>query len=392
MEHACGQACETARWFGVAGVCNNATGRCDCPEGYSGSDDWGLYASCHVPVAKQRIMWTVHLGLHAALTMVALAGILWLAYHWNFVSAPRLSRRLSHGVESSSLPHFDGSESPSRTKSASMRKNSLVSHGTGVDKHVWRRQRDTLCSLALILLFSTCGLVYVGTFFAGVFRFEYLWYKDAAFAIAAPSVVCSLWGVLYIWYRSLPSLRLYGRLFQFRSVLIDYPRAVRNATFLMIAAMFVASVGTLFVVPRVTRDPLSLARANGFFFVFVMLDLVAFCLFFTPLLALLHRIFTEVKAISASGPQLDLAPVGQTLRTVYLMFIAELIVAPSTIALFAVAAFTEFGQQNRWLLVNAVGIAGVLAGATTYYIFVFRLSGPTTRRSTPSDSLAAGMV
>ncbi len=143
--------------------------------------------------------------------------------------------------------------------------------------------------------------------------------QGTAFAIA-PSVVSSLWAVLYIWYRSLPSLRLHRRLFKFRSVLVNYPRAVRNATFLMIAAVFVASAGTLFVVPLVTRDPVTLARgANAFFFVFVMLDLVAFCLFFTPLLALLHRIFTEVKAISASGPQLDLAPVRQTLRTVYLM-------------------------------------------------------------------------
>jgi hypothetical protein len=392
MEHACGQACETARWFGVAGVCNNATGRCDCPEGYSGEDDWGYYASCHVPVVKQRIIWTVHLGLHAALTLVAVAGMLWLAYHWNFMSAPRLSRRLSHGVESASLPHFDGSESPSRTKSASARKNSLVSHGTGVDKHVWRRQRDTLCLLSLVLLFSTCGLVYVGSFFAGVFRFEYVWYKDAALALAAPSVICSLWGAVYVWYRSLPSLRLYGRLFQFRSLLIDYPRAVRNVTFLMIAAMFVTSVGTLFVVPRVTRDPVALERANNFLCVFVMLDLVAFCLLFTSLLALLHRIFTEVKTISASGPHLDLAPIEQTLHTVHLMLIAELVIAPATIALFAETAFTEFGQQNRWLLVNAVFIAGVLTGAMTYFIFVVRLSGPTTRRATPSDSLAAGMV
>jgi hypothetical protein len=262
----------------------------------------------------------------------------------------------------------------------------------GVDKHVWRRQRDTLLSLALILLFSTCGLVYVGTFFAGVYRFEYVWFKDAAIAIAAPSVICSLWAVLYIWYRSLPSLRLYGRLFQFNSVLIEYPRAVRNITFIMVAAMFAASVGSLLVVPRVTRDPAALARANQFFFIFVMFDIVAFCLFFTPLLALLQRIFAEVKVVSASGPQLDLSPVEKTLRTVQLLFVAELLVAPATIGLFAVAAFTEFGLQNRWLLVNAVGISGVLVGATTYCVIVFRLSGPTQRHSTRDESLAAGMA
>mmetsp|Transcript_3502 Transcript_3502/g.4711 ORF Transcript_3502/g.4711 Transcript_3502/m.4711 type:complete len:239 (+) Transcript_3502:189-905(+) len=50
MSSPCGVDCETEWRFGAAGVCNNITQLCECPDGFNGIDEWKIFNDCHVDV------------------------------------------------------------------------------------------------------------------------------------------------------------------------------------------------------------------------------------------------------------------------------------------------------------------------------------------------------
>eukprot|EP00511_Aplanochytrium_stocchinoi_P009415 CAMPEP_0204866484 /NCGR_PEP_ID=MMETSP1348-20121228/17770_1 /ASSEMBLY_ACC=CAM_ASM_000700 /TAXON_ID=215587 /ORGANISM="Aplanochytrium stocchinoi, Strain GSBS06" /LENGTH=407 /DNA_ID=CAMNT_0052018399 /DNA_START=132 /DNA_END=1352 /DNA_ORIENTATION=- len=96
--------CEKEWKFGSAGSWNETTETCNCPDGFSGRDDWKEFASCHVDENLADILRMTATASSAFL--VALAGYAFIreAVKWDFarVPSPNVSRRFSKKINKNS--------------------------------------------------------------------------------------------------------------------------------------------------------------------------------------------------------------------------------------------------------------------------------------------------
>eukprot|EP00514_Thraustochytrium_sp_LLF1b_P002791 CAMPEP_0184510260 /NCGR_PEP_ID=MMETSP0198_2-20121128/1717_1 /TAXON_ID=1112570 /ORGANISM="Thraustochytrium sp., Strain LLF1b" /LENGTH=496 /DNA_ID=CAMNT_0026900135 /DNA_START=206 /DNA_END=1696 /DNA_ORIENTATION=+ len=78
---ACGPTCNETLGWGVRGTCDEVSGVCLCPAGYSGNDDWDQYNDCRVNEQAQFLIWVTCLVL--SLVTFALCSIIALStcYH-----------------------------------------------------------------------------------------------------------------------------------------------------------------------------------------------------------------------------------------------------------------------------------------------------------------------
>lgn len=51
------EVCEEVNFFGINGTCDEEQGKCLCPEGFSGRDDWMAFGDC---IVKESIQMRFH--------------------------------------------------------------------------------------------------------------------------------------------------------------------------------------------------------------------------------------------------------------------------------------------------------------------------------------------
>lgn len=209
--------CERTTWIiGVAGTCNNVTGLCECPPGFTGKDVWENFNSCHIPEDLIRILNVVYLVAVVIASAIVFGIIVYVFIKWQFYSSimdslrSAADRSQSVGSRSKSLPAEGNAERPSRPKPVA---------------HVSKRRRQILGALIMMFLYPVFSIPYaaLNVLDPPIYRYELPWVADMTLAISISFLYSGYWLVLYIYYKSLPDLRMIGKLMHLKSIFIERP-------------------------------------------------------------------------------------------------------------------------------------------------------------------------
>jgi len=84
--------------------------------------------------------------------------------------------------------------------------------------------------------------------------------QDLALAYGVGNILAGIWYVNYIWYKSLPDLQVYGRLFGFRGFVIKRQLNIARLILLLSYSAFLSQIVLLFILP--TKNPENLKKYN----------------------------------------------------------------------------------------------------------------------------------
>jgi len=363
----CGESCETDSLFGSRGVCNLTSLECICPDGYSGRDDRLNYNDCHVNLSLQRTMWIIFVVMDI-IAMIAVCGaFVYLCRHWSMVPEPakRVTKRLSNFRSGDKKPR-----SMSLTSNAERKANALA----------YSRNRDTMLGLYLFISFTVCTLLYYVPFFTGDFPdMDHAWYQKLGLTLGANSILVGLWSVVYVWYRNLPSLNVFAKLFNIKSFLIRHPKAVKYTCYAHAILINIITFVLLFIVPTLWPTDEVQRTCDQLAFVFIFVYLVDFIVFFTFCIRLLRNIFLEVKqlaqaaTVSESTGIVDQNPVNKTLRMTELLLYYVAFLSPVFLVETAYMAFVS--QKNLFIFFNILLIQACVITYITVYILIEYLKG-----------------
>mmetsp|Transcript_2856 Transcript_2856/g.3224 ORF Transcript_2856/g.3224 Transcript_2856/m.3224 type:complete len:513 (+) Transcript_2856:88-1626(+) len=116
-------------------------------------------------------------------------------------------------------------------------------------------------------------------------------YQNLAIGYSISAMVGGFWYMVYLWYRSLPELTVYGKLFGLSKLFIRFNRWVRYICFFFVTLTFTVFTLLLYVLPLVNPDRLEVwNRAT-------MLAIIAFVLaaqlFLTFVIAMLLKVYSS---------------------------------------------------------------------------------------------------
>jgi hypothetical protein len=429
----CSTACGRAQWLGVAGTCVNRTVDgavrclCQCPSGYSGSDDWADYGDCHVKTSLQRALWIANIAMSAVVLLVAVGGLVFLIFFWDF--APDSLRR-----GSSALAHFGGrskhSHAGGKSKSSgssnespsgwpSPRSNDAPPSSTDavvvvaapaladtpeplnrseqkLRRRKLNRQRITLLSLLLLAIWGGCMIIYYVPFLFGKTRAGHFWYQDLAAACATNSLFVALWFFFWTWYSNLPSLRLYGRLFGVDSVLIRRPQLIKA---MIVSRVVVINVVTVLLLGGLDivglNAPSQRALLDNIFLWWCCALSVDFAVNALVLCAVLGKLFDQLASLSKEALHRGVTGGSESkifataIATIKLLRRAVVFLMVPAAAIFALSASFEPVRENLYVAVNAnIAVANVGA-LVVCFIYVARMRGVRER---PSNKTATADV
>jgi hypothetical protein len=420
----CSTACGRAQWLGVAGTCVNRTVDgavrffCQCPSGYSGSDDWADYGDCHVKTSLQRALWIANIAMSAVVLLVAVGGLVFLIFFWDF--APPSLRR-----GSSALAHFGGKKSKSSGSSSaspsgwpSPRSNDAPPSSTDavvvvaapapalgdtpeplnrseqkLRRRKLNRQRITLLSLLLLAIWGGCMIIYYVPFLFGKTRAGQFWYQDLAAACATNSLFVALWFFFWTWYSNLPSLRLYGRLFGVDSVLIRRPRLIKTmivSRVVVINAVTVLLLGGLDIVGL--NAPSQRALLDIIFLWWCFALSVDFAVNALVLCAVLGKLFDQLASLSKEALHRGVTGGSESkifataIATITLLRRAVVLLMVPAAAVFALSASFAPFHENLYIALNAnIAVANVGA-LVVCFIYLARMRGVRERPSNKTTS------
>jgi hypothetical protein len=415
----CDPACGRAQWLGVAGTCANRTVDgavrffCQCPSGFSGSDDWAEYGDCHVKMSLQRALWIANIAMSAVVLVTAAGGLVFLVFFWDF--APPALRR-----GSSALAHFGGrskhshaggkkSASGSSNESPSAWPSSPVSNSPPdstdavvavaapaladapepinrseqkLRRRKLNRQRITLLSLLLLVIWGGCMEIYYWPFLFGQTRAGHFWYQDLAAACATNSLFVALWFFFWTWYGNLPSLRLYGRLFGVDSILIRRPQLIKAMVACRVVIINVVTVlllGGLDIVG--VNAPSQRALLDRLFLWWCCALSVDFAVNSLVLCAVLGKLFDQLVSLSTEALHRGVTGGGESkifataIATIKLLRRAVVLLMVPAAAIFALSATFAPFHNNLYVAINAnIAVANVGA-LIVCFIYVARMRG-----------------
>ena len=242
------------------------------------------------------------------------------------------------------------------------------------------RERFSLASIMLLLMFSVNLLAYYVPFFLGGTRAERLWVQDLSLAFGTNSIFVGVWFFAYVWFINLPSLRLYGHLFGVDSVLIRHPNAVRGV---IVARVVVINVVTFLLVFALERLGLASQRDLLDSLHLAWCALICLDIFVSMMLLLrvVDRLFDQLQRLSAEArlrgvaTGTDSSAFDLARDTIRLTRRANtLLVLPACI-LFALSAFLPLCVHNHFVFFNLNVTLAELGSLVIVFVFVSRLKG-----------------
>jgi hypothetical protein len=355
----------------------------------------------------QFAFWLVNTVLAVLVSICAFMGLVFLTSRWDVLRVRRNAASRAAAAESTASHSSDELPDARRRPSASGGGVSdsighelagaapLSSRERRAQQSKVERERFSLASILLLLLFSINVLAYYVPFFLGVTRAERLWVQDLALAFGTNSIFVGVWFFAYVWFTNLPSLRLYGRLFGVDSVLIRHPNAVRV---MIVARVIVINVVTFLLVFALERFGLTQQRDLFDTLHLSWCALICLDIFIslTLLLRVVDRLFDQLQRLSAEARLRGVATgtdskVFDLARdTIRLTSRANtLLTLPASIT-FALSAFLPLCVHHRFVFVNLNVLLAEFGSLVIVFVLVSRLKGereapeplPLSRRPT----------
>jgi hypothetical protein len=426
----CSVACTAgAAGFGVVGSCIEAsehveTPFCQCPEGFSGIDDWATYDDCHVDERARLAVHMLVLATSILALIVSGTALRWLRSRWSFGSqrVARVSRLMSMtrvpthhlaGLRSTNGGGGDQSldgrsqYSVNSAPLASQRKSILrtprrrsgVMTRDNLADRKWRKQRNILLVLYLYVLFaSTTVAAYVCLLLGLADNIAYM----VLVATFSPSMLAGMWMLGYTWYKSMPSVRMFGAMFAESSILSRYPNLVLRALWTNIVLAYLTSHLLLWVLPLIFPQH---RQAFQLAFLCVMAGFVlVYCIVLHLICSLLRSCFNQLdqgssrrqserRSVRFEGASADTAgntssrfskasaTINKTLRL-------NVLVGGSTIVLAIVTALLPQLHTNMYLVYSAPTLVASIYTVVNTMVFLVR-SGELS--SSPRDRTSSGV-
>lgn len=218
----CGEDCEREDWIvGVPGVCNNFTGVCDCPVGFSGRDIWHVYNSCHIPDRGIALFNDVFLGLTALTIAFNLFALSLIVLKVN--PFPTFQRR--HGTFSSLTQSVaSGSHQEGSLSQESQSKKPASQVTLKRTNFLQTRRKWMIRALLLFVFFPLFILPYsvLNSLEPPIFRYDANFVIDVSLGLGIACFYMGFWLVMYIYYNSLPDVCLLGKLLKLNSVFVRH--------------------------------------------------------------------------------------------------------------------------------------------------------------------------
>lgn len=371
----CGADCTRSDWlFGVAGICNNVTGICECPRGYDGRDDWREFNDCHMSVSAR---YTTHLFLFIlnVVFIVFLVSLLcWLAARYERV--PKL------GDASSFLfPRRGSAGSENLSVSINVKQS-----GIG------RNQTRILLTCLMLAMFPVCGMLYSTPLILDPPRYRYdtPFYQDFGFSSGISCFISGYWLVMYSWYFTLPYLPMLGTLFQVKSILITHPWLLPYMTYFHVPFIFVLMTTTNTFIPLADFDDLDLRYrmiqvSNALQVAFVAELIIVG----TVVAYLLYTLFSKItsRTYNSPGTIKMRAHVLHARRTVVIWYIGSLTVAFPGMACLVLMGYSEFGERHIFLFMAASSVSAGVACAFCAVVFL-RFKGSSEEKEHRGSSFS----
>jgi len=329
--------CEKELLLGATGVCNLSTGVCECPDGFSGKDDFAAFNACFVNKNLQRSMWI------AALSFACLAGVV------NLVTLFHLLRKFNYVADVKKLVRTwtQGSISVADKEKEIIAATtpSQVNRRRARRKEVVKRQRLVVASMALGLSFNIGVIMIYGSLLQGEFRFEGAAVQDVGLFLASTTLLYSIWLNILAFYRQLPPLKVYGRLFGVDSILIRRPRLIKNSAIIravvLTISFFMITLGFRWIKDDFETQTLMDTLVFVFFAV-ASLDLLLFALW---LIYVLRGLFLDLYKLShenieaGTDTSSDSRIFEKALKTIRLQTTALCATVPAIIIICLLATF-----------------------------------------------------
>lgn len=281
--------------LGVNGYCSSDNTKCICPSGYDGNDNWDDYGDCHVNI-NVRVAFN---GVNAFVSFVSFLYstylMLQLIYLWRFDILPDILRDAFESLYNKVISLFtncikinenDGKH-PSSSTSSHSKTNSHGKSFYNRNKQVRQAHQIIFCMLLLFFFGSLGTFTYciLTTKHQSVYRYQNNVLLALSFNLAATSLLISIWGIVLLWFVSLPNLKVYGTLFSLNSLFVRDPHFIPRAVFLVIFLIIVIAPIILVFIPlsrpelRIITDSifLSLSALNVFLWL-IYVTLLSFLL------------------------------------------------------------------------------------------------------------------
>jgi hypothetical protein len=420
MSQACGARCESSEWLlGVAGVCNVTSGKCLCPLGYDGKDDFEDFNDCHINAAVRFAFHSMVFTL--SLLVVLLSGlglvytsrrgggvfVLWSEvcefvrgvlhfgrYHSSSQQPPLVLGRATVGSAASrgsSLFESGGvcvEEECVESNGARRRSQCGVSTSPSSyscsEKSARHGRFVSLRQFGMLFLFFCFGLstsVFQGYMLASppVHLFDGVVVQRLAYYFAASSMIVSLWQVTHMLYASLPNMGFFGPMFGISNVFTRYPSLVRVFTAVMGVLTSLSLLVTIVVLPL--SDP-----ANSYVVASTLVMAVDSCVWFLSMICV-YLVLDKVYVVSIDAVRATSAVEG-SVRSVFareaecsfirarttIRYTIILVVLMGSLALACLVSILIVPSlsANMFMPFSIIGAIACLGCLALTYLMVFR--------------------
>ena len=360
---------------GVSGVCNNVTGLCICPEGYSGIDLLAIWNDCHIFEEARTVSEAMALVVNLIAMFLVIYGIARLLLSWE----ARLT--LVNGVPWVVFP-----ESPA---DVSYQRQTMER----------RKRRIFMLIFANYLSFCLIGISFQ-LMLLGDPMYSVLQRPNPLglflISIQIGAIVVALYMVLFAWFDALPSFRLFSRMFpQVRTAfLVRYPNFIFLAVVINCALTCTLSFGVFFIYSLVRPDHVLTLIIPWGMTLFGMELSIYMCILMAVCILLLRlvKVFSDDSSGKGGSPRANgtlsaeaKARFREAKHTIWAMFIVTMICGPVAVLLCMVMAWHPFALANFFFFVAVFQAAGACVAIFTVYVFVFRMHYAAKK---PADATA----
>lgn len=294
-------SCEFPWFGGVAGVCNNVTQNCDCPEGFTGADMLYDFNDCHQNPLVAKPLYAVAFGftVTSLLAQIAFTSAACCRTYKIKKLSPRLAQypreEMSTYLVSSGPPSHNQEFSMSRTRSdPSLNETSAR---TKARKNTMLRQSLICLGIHFLFLFTEgCKTPFLVELIFNPHNRDSITPATSFFvSLGWASFYAGSWLYLYIFYKTLPDIAHLSRLLKIKNILVRYPKqcfTVAVCCALLGFAGFVI-IGLILSL-RPTRDPLDPFNWH-MFPLWSGVNLFMIFIVFVPLTSTILRVFRSAR-------------------------------------------------------------------------------------------------
>ena len=210
---------------GVKGVCNNITGLCDCPEGFSGLDFWMPSKSCEVSEVAAKALSSVVLALTACTIIIAgyffISTFIRLGYYREIKASLSINSRAPESIETTTLSGIMERDFSTSRRTLKRKKAKPSQH------LLEKRKRWIVATMGMLVMNPVLHLPYFILLVLDepIYRYQVPYLLDISMSLALAIIPGCLWMVAYVYYMTLPGLERLRKILQVESFLFNRDRS-----------------------------------------------------------------------------------------------------------------------------------------------------------------------